>query len=180
MTELDQIKIVKTEMLKLVEDFAVLKFKLANVTTERDVAWQEIERWKGINDECWIDIDRLRDCNTAANKEIEELRESLNETLVRKQDALKQLAAANAEIDRINEIAEQELDEANKEVQRLETLANTYAENVMIEHGQVEKLRDAIDDYIHNDIGRKDTLHNLEKAFFDTECNQAIADTEDK
>jgi len=37
------------------------------------------------------------------------------------------------------------------------------------ERKKVQQLREAIEDYIHNDIGRKDTLHNLEKAFFDTD-----------
>jgi len=38
-------------------------------------------------------------------------------------------------------------------------------------NAKVKKLREAIEDYIHNDIGRKDTLLKLD---------QAIADTEEK
>jgi len=37
------------------------------------------------------------------------------------------------------------------------------------EREKVQQLRGAIEDYIHNDIGRKDTLHNLEQALSDTE-----------
>jgi len=46
-------------------------------------------------------IVELVDQLAAANAEIEELRESLNETLVRKQDALKQLTAANTKVEKL-------------------------------------------------------------------------------
>jgi len=35
--------------------------------------------------------------------------------------------------------------------------------------GMVEKLTKAIEDYVNNDIGRQDTLRNLEQALADTE-----------
>jgi len=53
------------------------------------------------------------------------------------------------------------IDQAQKDRESLSQLTAANA--------KVEKLREAIEDYINNDIGRKDTLHNLELAFFDTE-----------
>jgi len=63
----------------IIGEIEVLTFKVSNLTTERDVANQEIERWKGINDELNDDVDRLRDWNTAANAEIEKLKLRLDD-----------------------------------------------------------------------------------------------------
>jgi len=49
MTEPEQIDTVKTEIARLIDDIDVLKFKLANVTTEKDVAREEIARLVGGN-----------------------------------------------------------------------------------------------------------------------------------
>lgn len=55
----------------LVEEIDVLKFKLSNVTTERDVAWQEIERLKtalGIASQI---VNEKTEQLTAANAKVE-------------------------------------------------------------------------------------------------------------
>jgi len=52
--------------------------------------------------ECYYrgELERTRDELTAAKEEIETLRESLNETLVRKQEALKQLTAEPGKVEK--------------------------------------------------------------------------------
>lgn len=96
-----------------------------------------------------------------------------------------QLTAANQEIERLKEANEhwhtrisQLNDQLTAAKEEIEGLRLSIQVSQELEHGEisllkakVDKLREAIEDYIHNDIGRKDTLHNLE---------QALADTEDK
>lgn len=76
MTEPEQIKIVKTEMLNLADDLDRVNFKLTNVTTERDVANQEIERltteWRK-DEQCRVDyINIIEGELTAAKEKIEQ------------------------------------------------------------------------------------------------------------
>jgi len=94
------------------EEIAVLTFKVSNVITERDIAWQEIERLTSVV-------------------------ETQTECIVKEQS---QLAAANLEIARINQVAEEELDEAN---------------------GKIEKLRDVVERVIQIERQRSETTSLL-------------------
>jgi len=113
MTEPEKIEVVKTELLRMMDDIVTLKFKLSNLITERDVANQEIERletrdmWlSGLdkdNKENHQKIANLESQLAAANVEIERL----NEATKQLQDGLSvrdhQLTAANARVEKLAE-----------------------------------------------------------------------------
>jgi len=118
------------------EEIDVLTFKVTNLTTEKRVANEEIERLKGLGT-----IKGIRTYDHALS----------DDGIKAVYDMESQLTAANT---RADEAEAHTMRDANYQA-KLEV--------------KVKKLRDAIEDYINNDIGRKDTLRNLEQALADTE-----------
>ena len=114
MTEKNQVDLLKAELLEKIDEIKVLTFNSTNLTTERDVANQEIERLK---EELVVaklvsgpDLGQQRQL-TAAQEEIEQLGEEKSELML-KVTGLRatcsnqghQLTAANAKVERVKDL----------------------------------------------------------------------------
>jgi len=104
------------------EEIAVLTFKVSNVTTERDVAWQEIgklrERWNKASDLAGHNLDEreslIRQLSDA-EKEIEKLKLRMQQEMEEYAEALqghtRQIAAANTENGELKKLNHQFFDD---------------------------------------------------------------------
>jgi len=124
-------------------ELKVLTFKVSNLTTELHVANEEIERLKKSN----VMPARVRPPLVIEPDETES-----------------QLIAEREKVEGL-EIALSTLHEGCYMTPADVDRANARFGN---EREKVEKLRKAIEDYVNNDIGRKDTLRNLEQTLADT------------
>jgi len=123
-------------------ELKVLTFNVTSLTTKLHVANEEIER---------------------LNADIDKIGTSDDPFWVAACEMKSQLTAAKEEIERLK-LEVNGLMKLLKEVEPSEDVVD----QLTAEREKVEKLRKAIADYVNNDIGRKDTLRNLEQTLADT------------
>ncbi len=122
MNDKEQTEVVKAELLEKTdqltakqEEVKVLKFRVSNFNTEKEVAQQEIERLNADidkvgtqEDPMWVEMCDMKSQLTAKDQEIEQLRADYKHTREyadalskRRLEVYTQLTAANKEIERI-------------------------------------------------------------------------------